>query len=354
MSRWHFFMLKRIPYLTFWILIVMATGVPIGCRQDPHAGQTDSLATGDTSQAALDRRFRELNELLLRDSLDPKLRYERSQLMKLRGNITGAYQELERVVQLDSTKAEYYLALADVAFRALQVPRSVEAFEACLRLDPKNTEACLRLAELYFYLKAYPKAIESANNALRLNDRLSRGYSIKGFVYKESGDTARAISSFQTVLDLDPENYDVQRELGRIYAAKKDPLALQYYNNALRIRPGSGEILYNRGLYYQETGQLDNAEADYEALLAQDPKDPDAHHNLGYIALRYRQNYPEAVKHFNDAVRYNPEYVEAYYHRGLAEERMGDRSSAFKDYQQALNIYPSFGLAKEGIKRIGR
>ena len=84
------------------------------------------------------------------------------------------------------------------------------------------------------------------------------------------------------MLELDPENYDTQRELGRIFAAKKDPLALQYYNNALRIRPGSGEILYNRGLYYQEIGQLKEAEADYATLLASDPKDPDAHHNLGY------------------------------------------------------------------------
>lgn len=273
--------------------------------------------------------------------------------MKLRGNIPGAYQEMERVVELDSTKAEYQLALADVAFRALQIPRSVQAFEHCLRIDPKNTEARLRLAEIYFYLKAYPKAIESANNALRLNERLPRAYSIKGFVYKESGDTARAVSSFQTVLDLDPENYDAQRELGRIFAAKKDPLALQYYNNALRIRPGSGEILYNRGLYYQETGKLDLAEADYKTLIAADPKDPDAHHNLGYIALRYREDYPLAIRHFTDAIRVNPEYAEAYYHRGLAEERMGDKAAAIQDYRQALNIFPSFDLARQGLKRVG-
>ena len=94
---------------------------------------------------------------------------------------------------------------------------------------------------------------------------------------------------------------------------------MQYYNNALRIRPGSGEILYNRGLYYREIGQLKEAEADYATLLASDPKDPDAHHNLGYIALRYKEDYPAAIRHFTDAIRYNPEYAEAYYHRGLAE-----------------------------------
>ena len=347
-------MLKRIAYLTYCRGVFLASWLPGGCRQEPGKVESDTPAVGDTGQAALDRRFRELNEQLMRDSMNPALRYERAQLLKIRGNVTGAYQELERVVELDSTRPEYYLALADVAFRALQVPRSVEAFERCLQLDPKNSEAHLRLAELYFYLKAYPKSIESANNALRLNERLPRAYSIKGFVYKESGDTGRAVSSFQTVLELDPENYDAQRELGRIFAAKKDPLALQYYNNAMRIRPGSGEILYNRGLYYQETGQLDQAEADYRTLLAQDPKDPDAHHNLGYIALRYRENYKQAISHFDDAIRMNPEYAEAYYHRGLAEERLGDKSSALRDYKLALNIYPSFELAKAGMKRVGK
>ena len=72
-------------------------------------------------------------------------------------------------------------------------------------------------------------------------------------------------------------------------------------------------------LYYQEIGQLKEAEADYATLLASDPKDPDAHHNLGYIALRYKEDYPAAIRHFTDAIRYNPEYAEAYYHRGLAE-----------------------------------
>lgn len=345
-------MLNRIVSHLLTALVIAFLMTPAGCRQDSGSGQTDTLSTQDTSQSAIDRRFRELNEQLLRDSLNPGLLFERAQLMKIRGNIPGAYQEMERVVTLDSGKADYFLALADIAFRALQVPRSIEAFERCLRIDPKNTEAHLRLAELYFYLKAYPKAIESANNALRLNDRLARAYSIKGFVYKESGDTAKAISSFQTVLELDPENYDTQRELGRIFAAKKDPLALQYYNNALRIRPGSGEILYNRGLYYQESGQLKEAEADYATLLASDPKDPDAHHNLGYIALRYKEDYPAAIRHFTDAIRYNPEYAEAYYHRGLAEERMGNRTAALTDYRKATTIYPSFALAKDGIKRV--
>jgi len=154
-------MLNRIVSHLLTALVIAFLMTPAGCRQDSGSGQTDTLSTQDTSQSAIDRRFRELNEQLLRDSLNPGLLFERAQLMKIRGNIPGAYQEMERVVTLDSGKADYFLALADIAFRALQVPRSIEAFERCLRIDPKNTEAHLRLAELYFYLKAYPKAIES-------------------------------------------------------------------------------------------------------------------------------------------------------------------------------------------------
>src|SRR5205085_7224819 len=122
---------------------------------------------------------------------------------------------------------------------------------------------------------------------------------------------------------------------------RKNKMALQYYNNALRIQPSSTEAFYNRGLLYQNMGELEKATNDYEAILKLDRNYADAHYNLGYIDLAFKKDYNSAITHFTDAIRINKQYAEAFYNRGVAYDFLGDRKSAVKDYRQALNIVPT-------------
>lgn len=204
------------------------------------------------------------------------------------------------------------------------------------------------------YLKAYPKAIDYANEALRIDKNKAKAYFIKGFVYKEAGDTAKSISSYTTVIELEPDNYDAYMQLGVIYGARGNDLAIQYYSNALRVNPSSVEALYNRGLYYQESGQLEKAEGDYLTIIAKNPGYQDAYYNLGFIALVNKDDYAEAIKQFSKAINIEQNYVEAFYNRGLSYEYSGDKNSAIKDYKSALAIFPNYSLAKERLKAIGR
>ncbi|MBK6989854.1 MAG: tetratricopeptide repeat protein [Bacteroidetes bacterium] len=138
-----------------------------------------------------------------------------------------------------------------------------------------------------------------------------RAYYLSGFAYKEMGDTAKAVSSFNTVIDLQ-NDYDAFIQLGNIYAVKNNPLAEQYYNNALKVQPASTEALYNRGLYFQNKGEVGKAVADYNSILKIDPNYSDAYFNLGYINSVLSANYKEAVKFYSEAIRINDQYAEAF------------------------------------------
>ncbi len=296
--------------------------------------------------------LRTLNDRIEKNPDDAIAYFSRAQVFLQKNILQQSFNDAMKATVLDSMRPEYFLLLADISFRGLQIEKSVRAFEKCLMLDPKNLEANLKLSELYMYLKAYPNAISYANDALRIDDKKTKAYFIKGFVYKESGDTARALSSFTTVVELDPEYYDAYIQLGLIYGAKGNDLAIQYYTNALRVRPSSEEALYNRGLYYQEIGQLDKAEGDYKSILTNNPKYADAYYNLGFIALVNKQDYPEAIRQFSNAIRENQNYVEAFYNRGLAYDYSGDKSSAIKDYRSALSVFPNYGLALDRLREI--
>lgn len=278
------------------------------------------------------------------------LYYKRAEVFAKQNVLAQALEDLNRAIALDSGRTDYYMLHADISFRTLQIQNSVKSFEKVLKLDPSNIEANLKLSEIYLYTKGYQQCLHYADEALKINKNRAKAYFLKGFAFKEMGDTSHALSSFQTVVEVEPENYDAYIQLGNIQAAKRNKIALQYYNNALRLSPRSTEALYNRGLLNQNMGNLSEAKADYETILSIDKNYSDAYYNLGYIALAYEKDYKKAIERFTDAIRTNDQYAEAFYNRGVAYELSGNKAAAEKDYREAVRIIPTFKLAKSRIK----
>ena len=294
--------------------------------------------------------FALLNDEIVAHPENAALYFRRSEIFMQKNNIKQAFDDINKAVTIDTTKIDYFLALADICFKGLQIQKSIDAYKKAISINPKSTEAHMKLSELYLYLKAYPSCLSEANEALKIDRNIAKAYFIKGFAYKETGDTSKAISSFQTSVEIQSDYYDAYIQLGNIEAARKHKIALQYYNNALRLQPNSTEALYNRGLLFQNMGELDKAVIDYMFILKIDSRYADAHYNLGYIDLAYLKNYKSAITHFTDAIRVNSQYAEAFYNRGVALELSGDAKSAEKDYRQALSIVPTFQLAKDKLK----
>ena len=144
------------------------------------------------------------------------------------------------------------MLMADISFKGLLIQKSLDAFAKAIQLNPENIQGHLKLSELLLYIKAYDKCLEQANEVLKIDKNTAKAYFIKGFAYKETGDTSRALSSFQTSVEIDADYYDAYIQLGNIETARKHRIALQYYNNALQLQPGSTEALYNRGLLFQK------------------------------------------------------------------------------------------------------
>ncbi|MDZ7963040.1 MAG: protein kinase [Aulosira sp. DedQUE10] len=65
-----------------------------------------------------------------------------------------------------------------------------------------------------------------------------------------------------------------------------------------------------------------------------------------------RQDYQGAITDFNRALQMNPNYFEAWCHRGNAYLQMGKYDAALADYDRALTINPNFAEALQGREKI--
>jgi len=111
----------------------------------------------------------------------------------------------------------------------------------------------------------------------------------------------------------------------------------------LDVNPVSGMAFNNYGLWLQDRGRLDDAEACYRSALAQNADDADVLNNLGGLLL-LRNRPGAAVGPLQRSVLNDPANLAAWGNLGNALESSGQLPAAVRAYRSALAIGPSVGL----------
>ena len=296
--------------------------------------------------------FEELNTLLLKDSTNAFLLNQRAQKYLEQKKIKEAFLDANQAARLDTNNAAYYVTVADVLLSMNRALNAKYALEKAVVKDPENEEAKLKLAEIYYIIRQYDKAMKQVDDVMRANPGNAKAIFIKSMSFKELGDTLNAINGFEKLIETDENNYDAYMQLGVIYSNLKNPVAVDYFSNAIRIKPDSEEAWYGKAYYFQLDGQLDRAIQEFTEMLTVKPCNIRAHFNLGYIHLVELNVFQQAIKHFDDAIACDPEFTKAIYNKGVAYESLGDIGNAKKFFSEALQINPDYQLAKDGLKRL--
>jgi tetratricopeptide (TPR) repeat protein len=338
---------------SFLIIIsfLIAAGYFISCQSDVVTKQeqekVDSLSIKLNSP-----ELKSLNAKLLEDPKNPDLYIKRSALWIQYKQFDAAAGDAKRAIRIDSTVASYWVALADVYFAENKTRQTKEILERTVVKFPESTEALMKLSELFFIVKQYKEAIENINKALKINENIAKAYYLKGSIYRESGDTTKAISSLETATEQDNRFADAYYDLGVIYAARRNPIAFDYYGNALRVDPGYLNAQYAKAKLLQDLGKYDEAITEYTALLNKDKNYAQADYNIGAIYLDVKGEYQKAIEHFNKALEQNDQWAGAYFARGYSYAKLKDKVNASADYKKCLSIDPNFTEATVGLREL--
>jgi tetratricopeptide (TPR) repeat protein len=303
------------------------------------------IAPGDDAVAVLTER-------IIANPNNPQWYIERAYAYSDRGMFDLSKRDIDRIMLIDSMASTHHAAKGEIFFRARELRTARLSFERAVELDAQNTAAMLKLAEVNFLLRRYKEAIEAADRALGVNERTPKAYFLKGYIFKELGDTSRALSSFQTATEVDPEYYDAFMELGYLYAAKGNPLAIEYFNTALDLRPASSEAYYHKGMFYQAAGHFQDAMEVYRAMVKADANAFLGYYNMGYLHLVELGEFRTAAAYFDTVLTIQPGYIDALFNKGLSYEELGEERTAVAIYQEVLSRDPQHTLAAMGLERL--
>lgn len=292
-----------------------------------------------------------LSQKIAENPDNPDLYAQRAQAFYENEGYDGAIQDLKKALSYDSTKLEYLHLLTDVYLDYYKSRLAVETMEKAIQMHPNDIPSLLKLAELQLILKKHDLSMQTLGRVLQLDPQNAEAYFQLGLNFEEKGDTARAINSFQEAVEIEPDLEDGWLNLGQLFAAMGNPIAIKYFDNAVRV-DSSVTALHMKAYYLANSlDDLEGALDIYKTISRMDMQYEDAYYNSGLLYLDMDKP-EEAKKQFDLTISVEPTHERAYYYRGITWEMLGNPAAAQNDYEQALRLSPDFRAAQEGLERV--
>lgn len=176
---------------------------------------------------------------------------------------------------------------------------------------PNGAEAYSDLSVCYNKTGQYDLALEAANNAISLSKTGKPAYQQKANALISLGNPDDAISTYDCLTKLEPEDPDEWNSYGvLLYRGGRKKEAIQAFGKALEIDDSIDVYLYNTAIVNTDSNNTTDALKHIERAIAQRP-DNAKYWYLKAIILANKKTYPEAMIAVTTALEHQPGYPDA-------------------------------------------
>jgi len=238
------------------------------------------ILLGETGDQEAEKYLRAATTLKPTDS--PELGHERAWLSlahvlesKHPQDALDAYRE---AAKLEPGDAEPHLAAGSLLEKQDRFADAEHEYQQVIELDPQSVEGMAGLVNVYTKTQRLPEVEKMLRRYLEINPQNQTAHLQLGRVLAVRKDVMGARAEYETVLKLDPNDLQAQRELAAL------DLGANHYQEAARR---------------------------YQALVARKPADPELHYALGN-ALMFARDFPAAQQALLETVKLKPDLAQAY------------------------------------------
>lgn len=261
------------------------------------------------------------------------------QLAKLRynlGRVAGAQQLLLQLVVSEPGNANIQ-ALLGHCFESLRQPElALQAYQRALELDPSQVGRYEDLILFQLELGRASDAMSLANRLISVAPGDARSWVLKGNVELRTNDFQDALNSYSHAGKLDRLNADAVLGLAGVHSLSgSSSAAIADYKAGIQRFPTDARFYIAFAAALLASTDAPQTYPQVKSLLQQavklDSHSPDAHYQLGQLALRQGQ-LSEAKTEFLASLQGDPNRSNTHFALSLAYRRMGQTDDAAKHF----------------------
>lgn len=240
----------------------------------------------------------------------------------------------------------YYAGLVYQAQQKL--PESIEQFESALAVSPDAVQPLSQLVKSHLAMDKRELAEKRLAEVIERNPKNFVAHNLLGELQLTSKRFEEAKKSFETAIQDNEKWAILYRNLATAQLALKDEEgALKTMNVGIEKTGGSSLLVTGLAAYLEKAGKLDEAMAQYEKVLKEDPKSQLAANNLAMLLIEYKtddaskQRARDLSKLLVDAKE--PAYLDTI---GWVEYKFGDYQKASEYLEKAIQNAPDAALIR--------
>lgn len=322
------------------------------------------------------RALKEADEILSMNGNDLEAHLVRSSALIGIGERDKAREELATINRIAPENPDARYQMGYMAWQSKDYKQAEQVFSDLHKNNPKDIRGLVGVVETLVGQNKMPEAIQIMQKASqeapeRRDMRLAlANLYVRDLRYDD------AIKIYSDLLQADPKSSDLLFRLAETQRRKGDVnTSIETFRRASQAAPTDPRPLLQLGLLMDGTGRREQAKPIYEQILKLQPDHPIALNNLAFIkaeegvdldealtmAQRARQKLPDspniqdtlgwiyikknlsddAVRVFKALVDKDPTNPSFHYHYGMALLQKGDRPSAKREFQTAMQDKPS-------------
>ncbi|HRG33623.1 MAG: tetratricopeptide repeat protein [Saprospiraceae bacterium] len=293
----------------------------------------------------------QVTQLIDQNPTSDSLYIKRAQLYLESQQIDSAISDAKKSIELNSKNPKYYYFLSDAYILALDSKNALTVMDSAILLFPDDLETLLKKTRLQLILKQYMNGLATLDRLFLLDPQNAYGYYLAGHIFYETGDTGRAINSYQKATDNDPELREAWIQLGDVMSIRKNPLSIRYYDNALKLDSNDIETLHNKAFALQSLDRQKEAIQQYLSNVKSFPEYELSYYNLG-LYYQSLDSIDQAITYLTHSIRLNPNEPTTYYQRGKCYLTLKNKIKAKIDFEQALRINPDYVEVKNELAQL--
>jgi Tfp pilus assembly protein PilF len=163
-----------------------------------------------------------------------------------------------------------------------------------------------------------------------------------GEAYLAGGNLTAALRELKRAEGIDPDDHITQFDIGLVYLYRdRYDQAIQYLQRAITLKPDFAPAINSLGNAYLSKGEWDKAIETYQRII-EDVFYGTPHFALSNMGLAYYQkkDYAEAEKQFQEALKMNPDFVNALAGLATTYMAMGRYDDAIAKLDRAVRKEP--------------
>ena len=267
------------------------------------------------------------------------------------GNLVRAKQEVIKAISIDPENAKLIQQAGLISAMEKDHAQAEFHFRRALEKQPKDKLVVMNLAQSLVDQRKYEEATEMYEAAINLDPKFvdARRRQLNTYLrFGKTKESEQALADYRSVIPEDPYVDFYQGEI--FLRQKKLNEAIPFWEKSLRADPPPKGVHFQLGNAYRLKGNGEKAQRHYENAIRFEPNNVQALNNLGGMVAK--KNPRLAIGYFERVTAIAPDFVQAQYNIASLSLQLGDAEKAQRVLKQLLDAKPDFEPAKELLKSI--